>query len=94
MSQETAANNQVWPQSETLVINENGQPIEPGETGELLVRTGAMKSGYWQQPESQTTAFFHTHIANQPAVFYRTGELAKRGTDGRYWLIGRKLGWT
>ncbi|MEL7357849.1 MAG: hypothetical protein AAFN40_14925 [Cyanobacteria bacterium J06560_6] len=90
MSGKTTAKSQTWPQSEALVINEKGQPIKPGETGELLVRTAAMKSGYWQQPEAQTTAFFHTRVANQPAVFYRTGELAKRGTDGQYQLIERK----
>ena len=93
MSEQTTSKRQIWPQSEVLVVNADGQPIEPGEVGELLVRTAAMRSGYWQQPESQTTAFFHTRVANQPAVFYRTGELARRETDGRYQLMGRKLGW-
>lgn len=92
MSQETTPVSQVWPQSEALVVNEQGQSIKPGEMGELLVRTAAMRSGYWQQPDAEAKGFYHTKIADQPAVFYRTGEMAKRGADGRYQLLGRKCG--
>ena len=91
MSKETTSAYQAWPRSEALVVNEQGQPIKPGEMGELLIRTAAMKSGYWQQPGTCSKGFFHTRIGNQPAVFFRTGELAKRGPDGRYQLLGRKL---
>ncbi|MEL7351448.1 MAG: amino acid adenylation domain-containing protein [Cyanobacteria bacterium P01_A01_bin.116] len=81
---------QVWENSEELVVDEQDQPVAPGEMGELLIRSATMMSGYWQQPALNAKAFFHTQIANQAAVFYRTGDLVQQQPDGQYRFIGRK----
>lgn len=81
---------QVWNNSEGMVVDEQDRPVAPGEIGELLVRTSTMMSGYWQQPNLNVKAFYHTQIANQPAVFYRTGDLVQQQNDGQYRFIGRK----
>ena len=39
------------PGCELKVVNEQGEEVAPGETGELLVRSGTTMQGYWQQPE-------------------------------------------
>ncbi|MGB3672349.1 MAG: amino acid adenylation domain-containing protein [Phormidesmis sp.] len=80
---------QVWDNSEGLVVDEFDRPVTPGEVGELLVRTATMMSGYWQRPDLTAKAFFHTSIANQPAVFYRTGDLVQE-IGGQYQFLGRK----
>lgn len=81
---------QVWGNSEGWVVDEQNQPVPAGEVGELLVRTATMMSGYWQRPDLTAKAFFHTQIANQPAVFYRTGDLVRQQPDGQYQFVGRR----
>ena len=39
------------PNTEILVINEQGQPCKPGEVGELVHRGPTVSMGYWGQPE-------------------------------------------
>ena len=88
--EDTTPIGQVWENSESLVVDENDQPVIPGAIGELLIRSVTMMSGYWQRPDLNSKVFFYTHIANQPAVFYRTGDLVKQSPDGQYHFIGRK----
>jgi len=80
---------QVWGNSEARVVNEADQLVAPGEVGELLVRTATMMSGYWQCPDLTARAFYHTQVANQSAVFYRTGDLVQQ-VEGVYRFLGRK----
>ena len=37
--------------AEGLVIDGNGDFVERGEIGELLIRSGTLMRGYWNQPE-------------------------------------------
>lgn len=80
---------QVWENSEGLVVDDSDQPVVPGDVGELLIRSATMMSGYWQRPDLNAKSFYHTQIANQPAVFYRTGDLVQV-RDGQYHFLGRK----
>ncbi|MEO1619426.1 MAG: amino acid adenylation domain-containing protein [Cyanobacteria bacterium J06632_3] len=81
---------QVWKNSEGIVVDEADNLVKQGDIGELLIRTATMMSGYWQQPELTAKAFYKTEIANQPAVFYRTGDLVQADSNGQYRFIGRK----
>ena len=87
---ETLPIGQVWNNSEARVVDEQDRPVAPGKIGELLIRTATMMSGYWQRPKLNARAFYHTQIANQPAVFYRTGDIVQQQPDGQYRFIGRK----
>lgn len=90
MPQEPTLIGEIWSDSEGLVVDEHDHPVSKGEPGELLVRTSTMMSGYWQRPDLNAKAFFHTEIAHQPAVFYRTGDLVRQQSNGQYQFIGRK----
>ena len=39
------------PGTETMVLDAEGSPVEPGETGVLHVRGPHVMAGYWRQPE-------------------------------------------
>src|ERR671918_285145 len=39
------------PGTETMVLREDGTPVEPGETGVLYVRGPHVMAGYWRKPE-------------------------------------------
>ncbi|MBX2865469.1 MAG: amino acid adenylation domain-containing protein [Leptolyngbyaceae cyanobacterium MAG.088] len=88
--QEVAPIGQIWANAEEIVMDDADQPVTPGEVGELLVRTPTMMVGYWQRPDLTERAFYQTEMANQTAVFYRTGDLVQQLPDGNYQFVGRK----
>ena len=79
----------IWPNAEERVVDDDDQLVVAGEVGELLVRTPTMMQGYWQRPDLNEKAFYRTEVANQVAVFYRTGDLVQE-IDGNYQFVGRK----
>ena len=46
------------PGTETLLLDEQGQPVAPGEPGKLYVRGPHVMLGYWQQPD-KTAQMLH-----------------------------------
>ena len=81
---------EIWPNAEEIVVDDQDEPVAAGEVGELLVRTPTMMVGYWRRPDLNESAFYRTEIANQTAVFYRTGDLVQQRPDGGYQFVGRK----
>jgi long-chain acyl-CoA synthetase len=53
----------------------------PGEIGELLIRGPMLMSSYWGQPEATAEAMADGWL--------HTGDVAKRGEDGSYWIVDR-----
>lgn len=88
--EEVAPIGKIWANAEERVLDDQDNPVVAGEVGELLVRTPTMMAGYWQQPSLNKHAFYRTEIANQTAVFYRTGDLVQQRPDGNYQFVGRK----
>lgn len=87
---EVAPIGQIWANAEEIVVDDQDEPVASGNVGELLVRTPTMMMGYWQRPDLNESAFYQTEIANQTAVFYRTGDLVQQLPDGNYQFVGRK----
>ena len=65
-----------------LLLNDEGDPVCGGETGEIYLRGPNVFAGYWRQ-EAITRASFVNG-------FFRTGDLARRSPDGYYTLCGRR----
>jgi malonyl-CoA/methylmalonyl-CoA synthetase len=63
------------------LVDARGNPVGPGETGELWVRSPAVCAGYWRNPAATREAFVDG--------WFRTGDLAARSADGYYTLKGR-----
>jgi len=68
--------------SEMRVVDEHGQPVPDGQTGELEVRTPIVMQGYYRDPE-QTAAAFR-------GEWFVTGDLGWRDADGFFWFVARK----
>ncbi len=81
----------IWENTEALLIDEHENPVEPGETGELLVRSATAMSGYWSRPELNAQVFYKRDVVpGHDELFYRTGDLVRLLADGNYQFVGRK----
>ena len=82
------------PNTEILVINEQGDRCELGEIGELVHRGPTVSMGYWQQPQL-TAQRLRPHpllpsaLAQKERVCY-SGDLVKTDEDGFLYFVGRR----
>jgi len=88
------AENRIDPHSGTLaigvpafnadlwVVGEDGQPLGPGEVGEIVISGPMVVPGYWNKPEQ-------TAEAMRPDGF-RTGDVGFMDADGWFYLVDRK----
>ena len=77
------------PGHEIFLLDENRQPVKPGETGEIAVRTRYLASGYWKQPELTAKKFVQDPHDPRIHTFF-TGDLGRWLPDGALQFQGRK----
>ncbi len=70
------------PNVELAILNDDGQTLDPGQSGELVVRGGTVMKEYWRQPDltRQTLRDGWLH----------TGDWGRRDTDDYFYLVGRR----
>jgi acyl-CoA synthetase (AMP-forming)/AMP-acid ligase II len=66
---------------EVRLVNDNGQEVPPGESGEALVRSPAVMKEYFEQPELTAQAI--------KDGWFHTGDLLKKDEDGYFYFVGR-----
>lgn len=82
------------PNTEILVINDQGERCAPGEVGELVHRGPTVSMGYWQKPEL-TAERLRPHpllppeLAEKELVCY-SGDLVKMDEDGFLYFVSRR----
>ena len=76
------------PTYDLVLVDENGEPVAPGENGEICIRTEEGKlpcglfAGYYQD-EEQTGEVWHDGL-------YHTRDVAWQDEDGYLWYVGRR----
>ena len=71
---------------EVDVVNEDGQPVSPGEEGYLVIKRpwpGMLRTVY-RDPERYREQYW-----DKFKTMYQTGDSARKDEDGYIWLIGR-----
>lgn len=69
------------PFRELKVVDEQGEVVPTGESGELWVRGRSMLKGYYRNPEATREAFSDG--------WFRTGDVARVDAQGFYYILGR-----
>lgn len=70
------------PGVEVVCLNEAGEEVAVGETGEIAVRGPLVFAGYWRDPDATDYASRHG--------WHHTGDLGKFDADGYLYYVGRK----
>jgi long-chain acyl-CoA synthetase len=71
------------PSTECAIMNDDGELLPQGETGELVIRGPQVMKGYWKRPEE--TAKVLTDDG-----WLRTGDIALMTEDGFFKIVDRK----
>ena len=73
--------------TEILLVDEEGNEVNPLEIGEIVVSCPHLSPGYWQDPESTDRTFTRD---SEIGRLYWTGDLGRRLLNGAVEFIGRK----
>jgi long-chain acyl-CoA synthetase len=71
------------PHTDLKLLDEDGQDVTKGQTGEIAIRGPQVMAGYWQRPEE-------TAKVMTPEGFFRTGDMGVMDELGFFKLVGRK----
>lgn len=64
------------------LVDDRGQDVPRGETGEIWISGPHLFSGYWMKPDLTAEAMVDGWL--------RTGDLARSDDDGYFYIVGRK----
>jgi len=67
---------------EVKVADENGDKVDPGRVGEILIRSNKLMKGYWRKPEETEEAF--------KDGWFHTRDMATIDEDGYIYIMDRK----
>jgi fatty-acyl-CoA synthase len=71
-----------YPGVQVALLDEDGNAVADGQTGEICVRGSLVMSGYWQQPEQTAETL--------KGDWLHTGDVGYRDADGFYFIVDRK----
>ncbi len=71
------------------IVNTDGDPVEPGEIGELELASPHAAAEYWEDPVETEAAFGPTR-EDDAGGWVSTGDLVRRDAAGYYYIEGRK----
>ncbi|MEZ5920155.1 MAG: acyl-CoA ligase (AMP-forming), exosortase A system-associated [Parvularculaceae bacterium] len=81
------------PNVEVLLLNEDGEPCQPDEPGELVHRGSLVALGYWNDPEKTAKRFRPLNLSPAKGLLTEiavwSGDIIKKDAEGFLYFIGR-----
>lgn len=75
-----------FPGVDSIVVNDDGQIVAPGEVGELWIAGPMIMKGYWQRPDETAKTLREAH----GRTWLMTGDMATMDADGYFRIVDRK----
>jgi long-chain acyl-CoA synthetase len=75
------------PGTEVWIEDEHGNPVAPGETGELIIRGDHVMQGYWNDPEATAKKIKPGRWPGDRVL--RSGDLFRADEEGYLYFVGR-----
>jgi len=72
-----------------MLLDDNGNEVEPGEVGEIAVKSRYLTLGYWRKPKLNRVKFLPDPSGSDERI-YLTGDLGRILPDGFLIHLGRK----
>jgi amino acid adenylation domain-containing protein len=88
LADKVASVGRAMPNCETMVVDEAGRPLPPGEVGELVVRGANVMRGYWGKPEATARRLREGPIPGERLL--HTGDLFRTDEEGFLYFVGRR----
>lgn len=76
------------PNVEVWLVNDRGEHLGPGETGELVVRGSNVMMGYWDDPESTAACLRPGRYPGERVLY--TGDLFRTDEEGFLYFVARR----
>jgi acyl-CoA synthetase (AMP-forming)/AMP-acid ligase II len=76
------------PGTEIVILDDAGQPLPAGQTGEIVVRGPHVMAGYWRAPQITARSFRRDERTGQ--VWLHTGDYGQLDHDGYLYFEGRR----
>jgi acyl-CoA synthetase (AMP-forming)/AMP-acid ligase II len=76
------------PNVEAYIVDEAGNRLPPGQTGELVVRGSNVMRGYWNLPEETDKALRPGPLPGERVL--HTGDLFRMDAEGYLYFVGRR----
>jgi long-chain acyl-CoA synthetase len=67
---------------EMQVVDEDDNPVEQGEVGEIVIRGHNVMKGYWERPDATAEAM--------RGGWFHSGDMARVDEDGYFYIVDRK----
>ncbi len=67
---------------EMRVVDEDDNPVEQGEVGEIVIRGHNIMKGYWQRPDATEEAM--------RGGWFHSGDMARTDEEGYFYIVDRK----
>jgi acyl-CoA synthetase (AMP-forming)/AMP-acid ligase II len=76
-----------FPGTQAWIVGEDGQRLGPDQIGELVVRGGHVRSGYWNNPAASAERFRPGPLPGELVCF--TGDMFRMDEEGYFYFVGR-----
>lgn len=76
------------PNEEVWLVDDEGQRLPPGSTGELVIRGSNVMRGYWRKPDETARRLRPGPIAGEMLLY--SGDLFRTDSEGYLYFVARK----
>ncbi|NUQ86319.1 MAG: long-chain fatty acid--CoA ligase [Anaerolineales bacterium] len=75
--------------SEMRLVDENGNDVPVGETGELIIKGPHVCVGYWNNEEATRQSLKDGPSTGSGVPWFHTGDMARMDDEGYFYIVGR-----